>query len=233
MSSYSVIGSRLGRSELPFPPTIASARLDAKKEPLIERFEPGQTISWEGDESRYIFQLVSGATRHCRMLFDGRRVIVGFGHPGDLFGFTSCDRYMFTTEAITACRVRRITMTRSAPRTDEDANLRERLRLEYVDMQEDLLQLLHKSADERVASFLLTTGRQLRQKLANGDKFVLMMPRGDIADHLGLSVETVCRALSRLRRDDTIALEGYSIVVVRNFERLRNHAGAPAFERPE
>lgn len=233
MVSLNLDGVRPGQSAPLLTPN-GFCRTSSIKEPPGERFDPGQTIVWEGDDGRHVFQLLDGTVRHCLILVDGRRIVAGFGHAGDMFGFSSNERYLFSTEAVTECRVRRFAWARSVSNADnpshEERDIRQRLHLEYVKMQENLLQLLHNSSDERVASFLLRTANHLRQRLASGDRFVLSMSRADIADHLGLSVETVCRAITRLRREGIVELEKYGTVLVKNVERLRKQAGVPAFE---
>lgn len=232
MGSFPFSATAHIRGATPSPAALGLVSSRPRNEPHAERFERGQTIVWDGDESHHVFQLVSGTVRHCRILRDGQRVIVGFGYPGDLFGFSAHDRYLFMTETVTECSVRRLAANGSLTGTDaaldDEPALRESLRLEFIEMQETILRFLHRSAEERVASFLLMTGNRLLRRLTNGERFELVMPRSDIADHLGLSVETVCRALSRLRRQGIVALEKRSVVMIRSVVGLRECAGANA-----
>lgn len=202
----------------------------------VERFAAARAIAWEGDPCKDVFLLADGAIRHCRTLLDGRRMIAGFGLPGDLFGLSCLDRYLFTTEAIGECRIRRLPCVRleglaaSAPHVN--ASIADELRQQHCLLHARLLALLHKDAEERVADFILDIGRRLIAHLGDGSTFRLAMPRGDIADHLGLTVETVCRAFTRLRRDRIVMLKGRSEVTVADIAALYERAAVdPAGDR--
>jgi CRP/FNR family transcriptional regulator, anaerobic regulatory protein len=190
---------------------------------FCERIASGRAITWEGDPCEYLFVVVEGTVRHCRLLLDGQRIIAGFGYPGDLIGFSFRDRYLFTTEAVTDCRVRRISATR-ANASSLDVDLSEELTREHCRMHARALSMLHKSADQRVADFMLDTGRQIASPLRNGSMYLLTMSRADIADHLGLTVETVCRGISRLRRDGVLEIEHSNLVIIRNLSELQERA---------
>lgn len=193
-----------------------------------ERITAGRTFFAQGGTGDSIFQLVEGVVRHCRMLRDGRRMIAGFALHDELFDLARTDSYLFSAEAVTVCRLRRISAARleilkvSAPHFH--LRIIEELRYRQYRMNVRLLSMLHQSADERVANFLLDVGLRLCAPLRDGSRFDLAIPRGDIADHLGLSVETVCRAITRLRRDGIVALDGPCRVLVRDLAALRRRA---------
>ena len=195
-----------------------------------ETFCSDQTICWEGDRSTRIFQLAQGALRFCRVLPDGRRIIASFGLPGEIFGLSHMERYLFSAEAIGRCRVRCLPVGRLAylfgDNPADHARILEAMRRQLSELQSQLLLMLHKSADERVAHFLLTMATRLTSHSCGLCDFRLPMARSDIADHLGLTVETVCRCIARLKRDGVIVLNGPHHVVIRDAAALQLRSGS-------
>lgn len=194
-----------------------------------ESFAAGRVVCWEGDPSRDAFQLVEGSVRFCRVQIDGHRMIAGFGFAGDVFGLSYMERYIFSAEAITDCRVRRLSYARLTALSDNSsadyAQITEQLRQQLHEMQNQLLLMLHKSADERVAYFIMRVGQRLNRELRNGSEIRLAMPRTDIADHLGLTVETVCRSITRLKRDGVLALNGPARMTIKDIDAMRRRCG--------
>ncbi|MCG6114061.1 MAG: helix-turn-helix domain-containing protein [Mesorhizobium sp.] len=198
-----------------------------------ERIAAGRTIAWEGDPNHFVFQLVEGTVRHCRLLANGRRVIADFAYPGELFGFAKAGRYRFTAEAVVTSRIRRVKISQSdssgfvGSKAIED--ILQELQLQHCAIHDRLLSLMHKNVDQRVADFILHTGRRLLSQLLDGGSFVLPMSRIDIADHLSAAEETVCRAISRLRRDCILSFDGTSAVTIVDVSQLERRAGEGTF----
>jgi CRP-like cAMP-binding protein len=182
------------------------------------------TVFTEGDSARYFFRVITGAVRSCQLLADGRRHISQFFLPGDFIALDTDGAYRFTAEAITETTLRRY------PRSAIDQSLAPRfhrqllalLSRQLVAAQQQMLLLGRKTATERVASFLLTMAARSK----DSEHMSLPMTRNDIADHLGLTTETVSRAFSQLKMQGVIGLDGAANVVVQDGEALEELADA-------
>lgn len=183
------------------------------------RLAPGEAAFVEGDPAERVYEVVEGVVRLCRLLPDGRRAIVGFAWPGDLLGLDPGRRHRCTAEAVAASSLRSCPRTALEATAGRSAELRGRIADQvWRDLeaaQARLVQLGRMSALERVASFLLVLARRGRRAgHPAAARFDLPMGRLDLADHLGLTVETVSRAMTRLRRDGLIALPSPQAVVI-------------------
>ncbi len=168
-------------------------------------FSTNEEIFAEEETADFVYKVISGAVRTTRLLSDGRRQIVDFHLEGDVFGLELGSTHRFSAEAIGETRlalVRRSVLLRAV---DEDRSAARELWMltsrELEGLQDHMLLLGRKSASERVASFLLRLSGH-----AKSDNIDLPMSRGDIADHLGLTLETVSRTLSQFSRDGLIEL---------------------------
>src|SRR5262245_15803041 len=144
-------------------------------------------IYGEGEPATQLYKVVSGIVRTCRFLIDGRRQIGGFYLPGDTFGLETTAEHTCSAEAVTDVDLLVI-------KTGEPSlQLWDLLGRELRRTQDHVL-LLAKTAPERVATFLLDMARRIRSR----DEVELPMSRQDIADYLGLTIETVSRTLTQL-----------------------------------
>jgi CRP/FNR family transcriptional regulator, nitrogen fixation regulation protein len=172
-------------------------------------------IFGEDEPSDYLYKVVSGSVRAYKILTDGRRQIGGFYLPGDVFGLESADEHTFSAEAITDTKLLVVKRSAIAALASRDAGIaRELFDLtgrELRRMQERVL-LLVKSAQERVASFLL----EMAERASAGNIVELPMSRQDIADYLGLTIETVSRTLSGLESAAAIEVPTSRRIVLRN-----------------
>jgi len=165
---------------------------------------PGQTIFQEGDEADYVYNIVSGSVRLFKLLPDGRRQITGFLFESDFLGLALKERYAYSAEAVSetaVCRFPRGKLERlfeDMPRLE--TRLLDQASNELIAAQDQMLLLGRKTAVERLSSFLFALAR--RQGSASLD---LPMTRTDIADYLGLTIETVSRSFTKLRRTGVIA----------------------------
>ncbi|MDE3115339.1 MAG: helix-turn-helix domain-containing protein [Pseudomonadota bacterium] len=186
------------------------------------RFGRNQTIFNEGDDARYSYKIVEGGVRVCKMRSDGRRQIAEFLLPGDLFGFEAGDEHSLTAEALCSVVLMRCPRKHVERLSEEMPDVRRTLmtllRRELSAAQDHLVMLGRQSARERIASFLL----QLAERTESGDGNALDLPMGrqDIADFLGLTIETVCRALTELKREKVITIPNRHQVVIRNLDAL-------------
>ena len=166
----------------------------------------------EGESSTYLYKIVSGVARSYRMTADGRRQIVAFHVPGDLFGYEVGDTHRLSAEAATDMRVRRIkpaSLLNIAGRDDDVAQqLWLNISREIRRNQDHILQL-GKAAPARVVSFLL----EMAGRMPSADASALSLSRRDIADYLDIRIETVSRTLTHLARSGAIALSFHDIII--------------------
>ena len=188
----------------------------------MSRFGRNQTIFNEGDNARYSYKLVEGSVRLCKVRTDGRRQIAQFLLPGDVFGFEFGDEHSLTAEALCEVVVMRCARNQVDRISEEVPGVRHELmsllRRELSAAQDHLVMLGRQTAKERVSSFLLLLAE--RHEAEDGDTLDLPMGRQDIADYLGLTIETVCRALTDLKRERLITIPNRHQVVIRNLEAL-------------
>ncbi|MEN3975050.1 helix-turn-helix domain-containing protein [Emcibacter sp. SYSU 3D8] len=193
-------------------------------------FEDGQTIFEQGDEPRFIFNLTQGAIRLVKLLPNGRRQVVGFVFPGDMLGLSSHGAYTCSAEAIGKVGVCRFPRGKLLALLDEFPNLKTRLldiaADELSEAQEQMLLLGRKSPAEKLASFLWRLHRDGSRCGGSEDRIDLAMSRSDIADYLGLTIETVSRTFTKLRNDGVISLDGAAHVVIENADALEELAEA-------
>jgi CRP/FNR family transcriptional regulator/CRP/FNR family nitrogen fixation transcriptional regulator len=167
-----------------------------------------EEIYGEGEEADFVYKIVSGAVRTYKLIGDGRRQINGFYLPGDLFGFERGDMHRLTAEAIVDTKVimfRRRQLERLAT-TDVDVacQLWSMTAKSLQHAEAHMLLLGRRTALERVATFLM----EMDSRLGHTGSIELSMSRRDIADYLGLTLETVSRSMSQLQSQRAVALAG-------------------------
>jgi CRP/FNR family nitrogen fixation transcriptional regulator len=179
-------------------------------------YRRGERIFGEGEAVEYVYQVLCGAVRSCHLLCDGRRQISAFRLADDAFGLEFGLNHRATAEAVvetSVCIVRRRSLEQVAK---SDAAVACKLWAmtagELRRTEDHLLLLGRKSAVQRVATFLL----EMDRRLAGAGRFTLPMSRGDIADYLGLALETVSRAVSELQAKGVIELEARHRIRLRN-----------------
>ena len=186
------------------------------------RFGRNQTIFNEGDDARYSYKVIQGGVRLCKVRSDGRRQIAEFLLPGDMFGLECGEEHSLTAEALCDVIVMRCPRNHVERLSEEHPDVRRQLmsllRRELSAAQDHLVMLGRQTAKERVASFLLLLAE--RTAAQDGDAVDLPMGRQDIADYLGLTIETVCRALTDLKREQQIQIPNRHQVVIRDIEAL-------------
>jgi CRP/FNR family nitrogen fixation transcriptional regulator len=174
------------------------------------KYRRGTEIFGAEEPAEYIYQVIEGAVRSYKLLPDGRRQIGGFHLPGDIFGLENGDLHRFTAEAIVNTTVRfmkRESLERVA--NTDPAIVRSILTMTTDNLQHaenHLLLLGRKTSLERVAAFLV----EMDRRLAPAGVIALPMTRRDIADYLGLTLETVSRALSAIKKKGFLKFPGQS-----------------------
>jgi CRP/FNR family nitrogen fixation transcriptional regulator len=182
-------------------------------------FARNAEIYGENEPADYLYKVVSGAVRTYKVLVDGRRQIGAFHLPGDVFGFETGDEHTFSAEAITDCKialVKRSALMAVAARDNEVARQMWKITARELRRVQEHVLLLVKSAQERVATFLL----EMANRAANGAAVELAMSRQDIADYLGLTIETVSRTLTHLEKTEAIEVPTSRRIVLRNQSAL-------------
>jgi len=178
-------------------------------------FARNEEIYGEGEPADYVYKVMSGAVRTYKVLNDGRRQISAFHLPGDIFGLEAGDDHTFSAEAIsqtTVLFIKRSTVTALAAKDSNVARQLWNLTACELQRMQDHVMLLIKSAQERVVSFLL----QMARRIPGANEIELPMSRQDIADYLGLTIETVSRTLTQLETRATISLPSSRRIVLRN-----------------
>jgi CRP/FNR family nitrogen fixation transcriptional regulator len=186
---------------------------------FVMSFAANEEIFGEEEPTDFVYKVVSGAVRTTRFLADGRRQIDGFHLPGDVFGLERGEAHRFSAEAIGGCEValvRRKAVERAA---ESDVAAARRLWSLAADnleqLQDHMLLLSRKNAAERVGAFLLELSARAGCRTVE-----LPMSRGDIADYLGLTLETVSRTFSQFAREGLTELPTPRRVVIRNVAAL-------------
>ncbi|HET6182563.1 MAG TPA: helix-turn-helix domain-containing protein [Acetobacteraceae bacterium] len=183
---------------------------------LIVHAERDAEIVAQGDRAEHCYIVISGWLRTVTLMEDGRRQVGLFLTAGDLFGWDVIGEYDMSAEAVTDVVLRRVPMRCIDNLAERDPDFARRLRRMGAEQlraaRERMVLLGRMTALERIAHFLLETAS--RARAAGGDPVDLPMSRADIADHLGLTVETVCRGLSQLRRMGAIALDRHGFRIL-------------------
>ncbi|HWA89425.1 MAG TPA: cyclic nucleotide-binding domain-containing protein [Rhizomicrobium sp.] len=186
-------------------------------------FRRGETIFAEGDAAGHVYKVLTGTVRLCRFLPDGRRHVGEFVLAGDLMGFLECPNHPATAEAVDDVTL--VAYPRSAVErlAASDPTIRRRitshLSSSLLEAQKHLFVLGCQRARERVASFLARLAD--RSDVGQGETLDIAMSRQDIADHLGMTVETVCRMLALLKAEGTIVVLGAGQIILKNLSALR------------
>jgi CRP/FNR family nitrogen fixation transcriptional regulator len=228
MDTETVIASEPNSRRAGLPPSATPS--DGALQPLAEafqlvgapmRFDRNTEIYGQEEPAEYVYLLISGAVRTHKLLSDGRRQIGAFHLPGDVFGLESGPIHRFSAEAISDASIRvakRATIVAMAARDGDLARDLWTVTAEKLQRAEDHMLLLgRKNAEERVASFLLDMAKR------TPSEFVVELPmsRLDIADYLGLTIETVSRTLTQLENRAAIELPSSRRVNLRNRRALQ------------
>ncbi|WP_028345513.1 helix-turn-helix domain-containing protein [Bradyrhizobium murdochi] len=183
-------------------------------------YRKDEEIYGEGEPSEYVYQVIRGAVRTYKLLSDGRRQIGAFHLPGDVFGLDAGSAHRLTAEAIadtTVRLVKRRSLEAAAGSNVQVAhNLWTMTASDLRHAEDHMLLLGRKTAMEKVATFLL----EMDRRLAQAGMMALPMCRRDIGDYLGLTLETVSRALSQLSDQGILAFSSARQIVLRNRRRL-------------
>lgn len=220
-------------------PVPAARREDAMTAKLdrigsIQSVAAGKMVLQEQETADYVYKVISGTLRAVRLLPDGRRYITSFLLPGDFFGFTANGHYSQTIEAVADAKLVRYSRRGFNAVLEADAHAGQHffglMCAELSAAQDRMLLLGRKSAMERMATFLLAMGE--RQSNASKDRRDVHLPmsRSDIADYLGLTVETVSRILTQLKNRRVIDLPNVNHVLFKDRDGLEEISAGEMLE---
>jgi CRP/FNR family transcriptional regulator, nitrogen fixation regulation protein len=211
---------------MPHPARLASQN---GKEPLqtagtVIHVAEGREIFAEGADTDTFYKVVSGVVRVCKFLSDGRRQIEAFHIAGELFGFELSEERILSAEAVSDCTLVSYRRRNIEQLAQKDETVSQQL-LQFAmhnlaQAQNHSLLLGRRGAAEKVASFILGWA----ERSAGKNVIYLAMTRQDIADYLGLTIETVSRSLSQFERDGVIALPTTRQLKVLNADALEDLA---------
>ncbi len=208
---------------------IAASHPDGKERVVAAK----EYIYREGDPSTHVYRIDAGHVCIFRVLPDGRRQVVNFAYPGDLIGLGALSGHTASAQAGTKTRLTSFTTVSLQHEARRDTSLALELYRavsEELAATHDLLMTVsHRSAGERLAAFLLALSRRNGRRGGNESEIVLPMTRADIADLLGLTIETVSRTFTKFRVEGLIDLEQCILVTIHDIRALTATAegGAP------
>jgi CRP-like cAMP-binding protein len=182
---------------------------------LPMKFGAGTEIWGDGEPVDYVYEVVNGAARTVKVLVDGRRKISGFYFPGDIFGLEDGNEHSLSAEAVVASTVRVIKRRILVQLAADDLGLAEELltmAMREVGHAQRHALMLVMTAQERVSGFLV----EMAERISVGDLVQLPMSRRDIADYLGLTIETVSRTIAGLADTSMIRLPNSRAIVLRD-----------------
>lgn len=220
-----MLGPAVSETLYPFP--AAPLRGEPMGYAKFRSLKTKEHVFCEGDPRSHVFQVESGAVALYKTLNDGRRQIVDFAYPGDLIGLGALDEHVLSAQTTCETRVRVYSASALERQAEEDAGLALRLyksvSRELTASRDLLVSVGQRTAIERIALFLLLLHR--RQGKDKQD-LRLDMLRSDIADMLGLTIETVSRNLTKMRNAGVIdILRSGNVVRICDMTRLRAMAG--------
>lgn len=171
--------------------------------PIVsEAISPNKVLFWQGETQNKEFEIVEGAVRAVRLCSAGERQVLAFFWPGDTIHSSYMGTPTYTAEAVTHCKVRTRRLSQSTE-TGVPVSAHEQVLREMLDLIQGVSR---RSALSRIAWFILRMRNHLPCTDADPDTYKFIIPRNDIADHLGLSPETVCRGLMELKRRQAIEM---------------------------
>ncbi|TPE50700.1 transcriptional regulator FnrL [Amaricoccus solimangrovi] len=201
---------------------------------LYRRFAAGEMIAWAGERMPMIGSVIEGVASLSSTLPDGRRQTVGLMLPSDFLGRPGRDRAGYDVQAateVTFCMFRAQEFERLLERSPRLSHRLLEMKLDELDVAREWMVLLgRKTARERIASLLVMFGEReagARDGTSGTIRFPLRITREAMADYLGVTIETVSRQLSQLRREGLIRLLESRGVEISDFAALRREAGGP------
>ncbi len=180
----------------------------------------------------HVYRIESGAVCLYKIMGDGRRQVLDFAYAGDFIGLGSQDEHALNAQALEPTRLKCLPVATLARMADRDPRLGlklyEAMSRELASTQEHLFTVGQRSAVERVACFLLALSQRNKREGQDAETLVLPMTRSDIADFLGLTIETVSRTLTKLRSAKIIDLEQCTLLRLLDVAKLERLSAGEA-----
>ena len=190
----------------------------------------GRTLYYEGDQAQHFFKIVSGVVRLCKVTEDGRRQIAAFLTAGDFLGWTIQDNYSYSAEAVTCVTLLKYSRRQVDKMVQTDPAATRLVLVLLSDQlalaQDHLLLLGRMTAAERISAFLLNLTKWPGAPRIDATTVELPMTRKDIADYLGLTIETVSRTMSAMRRNGLVSFTKADSIRLNRCEALERLAMA-------
>lgn len=223
---YVTLPVKAFESEITYQPNTLNDLANVNSQEM--NFEPEESLFFEGDDADYIYEVVEGVVRSSKVLMDGRRQVLNFCYPGEMIGISHDRRYHCDCDAVSRVKVRLYRRNTSHGDVAKDpefyARLLKNAAAEVNSMQEHFLMLGRKTAMEKLASFLVAVMNRQEHRRGQPIELELPMKRSDIADFLGMTIETVSRNLTKLRKLKVIELPNTHTVRICRAEELRSLA---------
>lgn len=192
----------------PYSPIAGTTRLCAAKEHIFR----------EGDRATHVYRIEAGHVCLYRTMSDGRRQVIDFAYPGDIIGLGALAEHRMSAQTFGKTRLHVMAVSALHDQARRDARFAMRLydtmAHELAAARELVFTVSQRTAAERVACFLVSLADRAARRGEDPREIVLPMTRADIADFLGLTIETVSRMFTRLRKDGVIALEQSILVTI-------------------
>ena len=189
----------------------------------------GATVFFEGDENTYLFNILSGAVRLSKLLYDGRRQVTGFLFPGDFLGLSVAETYAYSAETLcetSLCRFNRASLIKLLDRFPKlERKLLELASNELVEAHAHIVLLGQKHVTEKVSTTLVHLMKRIGQKRDDAIVINLPMTRADLAEYAGVTTESVSRCLTRLRKQNVISIPQPSTLNILQEDELERLAG--------
>jgi len=229
--AYGAAEPAISPSRLPRPQAEGGFDERLSSAPL-RRVEAREHLWCEGDQRTHVYRVETGAVCIYKVLPDGRRHVVDFAFAGDLIGLGLTSEHAFNAQALVATRIKGLTVSAFNQALREDSRLAlklyEALSQELDAARAQLLMVSKRVSTERVASFLLTLSDRAQKRGADPSVIGLPMRRVDIADFLGLTIETVSRTFTKLKTSRVISLLPGNQVRIVDRARLEDLAAGDA-----
>lgn len=197
--------------------------------------EAKEHVFCEGDPATHVYLVEAGHLCIYRMLSDGRRQVIDFAYPGDFVALGALREHTASAQATEKTRLRcySVPLLHEVARHDPQlgVSLYEAISQELNASRELLMTVSQRTAGERVAGFLMALSRRSQRRGENPNEIVLPMTRLDIADFLGLTIETISRTFTKFRNEGLIDLEQCVLVTILDPVGLAELAGRPASPR--
>lgn len=224
-STFPDEGTQLATLTSPIYQGVTGRRVGRAKTQIVERKEH---VFHEGDDATHIFKVECGHVCIYRTLDDGRRQVIDFAFPGDFIGLGAAEQHTMSAQATERTRLTFLPTSelRSIVRENPALGLElyQAISSQLSATREMLVAVGQRSAEERLAGFLLTLSRRNASRGQDASTIVLPMTRSDIADYLGMTIETVSRMMTKMRKQGLIDIEQCILVTINDAEALADIA---------